>query len=57
MELAGLYTIEHYINVRRNTLIQNIATRPILELCRDVVPLSGSSRRRMWWDQLEEVEE
>jgi len=57
LEEAGLFSIEHYINVRRNTLIQSIATRPILELCRATAPLSGSSQRRMWWHQLEEPEE
>ena len=57
LEMAGLYPIEHYINVRRNTLIQSIATRPTLELCRAAVPLSGSSRRHLWWHQLEDVEE
>ena len=51
LEEPGLYSIEHYINVRRRTLVQNVATRPIVELCKDLERLSGSSNRQYWWDQ------
>jgi hypothetical protein len=49
LEEAGLYPIDHYISVRQNTLAVNIATRPILELCRESERLSGSTRRLFWW--------
>ena len=53
LEEAGLFTIEHYISVRQNTLAANIATRPILELCRESERLSGSINRILWWTQKE----
>ena len=53
LEGAGLYPIEHYIRVRQNTLAANVATRPILELCRESDRLSGSARRILWWTQQE----
>jgi hypothetical protein len=51
LEEASLYSIDHYISVRQNTLAVNIATRPILELCRESERLSGSIRRLFWWTQ------
>jgi Reverse transcriptase (RNA-dependent DNA polymerase) len=51
LEEAGLFSIEHYISVRQNTLADNVATRPILELCRESEWLSGSARRTLWWTQ------
>jgi hypothetical protein len=51
LEAAGLYPIEHYISVRQNTLADNVATRPILELCRETERQSGSARHRLWWTQ------
>ena len=53
LEEAGLFPIEHYISVRKNTLAANIATRPILELCRESERLSGSINRILWWTQKE----
>jgi len=53
LEAAGMYTIEHYINVRRNTLVGHIATRPILELCRSAGRRSGSASKALWWHQLD----
>jgi hypothetical protein len=51
LEEASLYRIEHYIGGRQNTLADNVATRPILELCRETGRLSGSSRFPLWWTQ------
>ena len=51
LEEAGLFPVEHYISVRQNTLADNVATRPILELCRESEWLSGSARRTLWWTQ------
>ena len=56
LERAGLFPIEHYISVRQNTLVQNVATRPILDLCRESERLSGSARRTLWWSQPSIVE-
>jgi hypothetical protein len=33
-EAAGMLTADKYIKVHRDTLVQNIITRPILKLCR-----------------------
>ena len=52
LEVAGMYTMEHYLNVRRNTLVENIATRPILELCRGAERQSGSAKKALWWHQI-----
>jgi hypothetical protein len=35
LEIAGLYTISHYIKVRQDTITMYVATRPILQLCID----------------------
>jgi hypothetical protein len=56
LEIAGLFPISHYIQVRQNTLIETVATRPILELCKESVRRSGSPKRRTWWEQFQ-VEE
>jgi hypothetical protein len=54
LEATGLYTLRHYIDVRRNTLITNIATRPILQLCRQAGRRSGSVPKAFWWNYLSE---
>ena len=51
LEGASLYPIERYISVRQNTLADHVATRPILDLCRETERLSGSSRLTLWWTQ------
>jgi hypothetical protein len=51
LEAASLYPIKHYISVRQNTLAENVATRPILDLCRESERLSGSIRQTLWWTQ------
>ena len=49
-----MFTADQYIKVRRDTLVQNIATRPILELCRAAEKQSGQPYNRLyWWEQLE----
>ena len=40
-----------YVSVRQNTLAANVATRRIVELCRESGWLSGSARRIQWWTQ------
>ena len=40
---AGMYSMEHYLNVRRNKLVDYVATRPIGELFNGVERMSGSA--------------
>jgi hypothetical protein len=57
---AGLYTMEHYIRKRQNTIAEYIATRPIYEQCLDEAPVPPpgdpelpprNSRLYRWWTQ------
>ncbi len=50
---VGLYPIAHYLEVSQNRLMDQIATKPILELCRMAERLSGSPQMKLWWDQFE----
>ena len=51
LEVAGMFTMEHYVSIRQNTLVNNITTRPILELCREAERRTGSPSRLYWWTQ------
>ena len=60
LEECGLHTMLAYIKVRRNTVVQSIAGRPVFNFCRDSRRRPGTSPRQWWWEQpmdLEEVEE
>jgi len=48
---AGLQTITHYMDVRRQTVTNFIVNRPIWELCAGAVRRRGSPIRPFWWDQ------
>ncbi len=48
---VGLHTIEHYVWVRRITIAQHIATRPIFELCREAERKRGTQPRQYWREQ------
>ncbi len=48
---VGLHTIGHYIGVRRNTVAQYIATRPILELYTEAERRRETQPRQHWWEQ------
>ena len=51
-EEVGLYPIEHYIRVRRNSIINFVATRPVYEFCKSAERRPGTSHhRKWWWDQ------
>ncbi len=57
---CGLYTMLHYIKVRRNTVVQLIAGRLVFDFCRDSKRLPGTIPCQWWWEQsmdLEDVEE
>jgi hypothetical protein len=51
LEAAGLQTIAHYMDVRRQTVANFILNRPIWELCAGAVRRRGSPIRLFWWDQ------
>ena len=55
LQAARLRTIGDYIARRRQTVLQTIAHRPILEECRGAERRRGSPTRLYWWEQ--EVEE
>ena len=48
---CGLRTIEEYIDIRRQTIAVYVATRPILDKCRQGVRKRGAIPRRWWWEQ------
>ena len=47
-----LATIESSVTARQNLLVDRIATRPILELCKEAERLPGATRRRFWWERV-----
>ena len=49
LEKAGLHTIAHYIDVRRQTIAAFIVNRPIFELCMEGERRRGSSANRQFW--------
>eukprot|EP00957_Ditylum_brightwellii_P141836 10806476-Ditylum_brightwellii.AAC.1 len=52
-EKVGLYTISHYVQVRRQTIAAYIVDRPILSFCMEGERRHGtSSRRQFWWEQM-----
>ncbi len=50
LEAAGLQTIAHYMDVRRQTVANFIVNRPIWELCAGAARRRGSPIRPFWWD-------
>jgi hypothetical protein len=52
LAVTGLVLIEESVTARQNRLAEHIATRPILELCQGEERLSGSTRRRYWWERV-----
>ena len=51
LEEVGLYTIDHYIGVRRESISSFIRVRPIFQLCMDGQRKRGSSSHALWWEQ------
>ena len=52
LEELGLETIDHYIEKRRNSIAEYVATRPIFETCQEESIRPGTSHhKRFWWDQ------
>ena len=51
LEEVGLFSISHYVQVRRQTIAIYIVDRAILTFCREGERLRGSSPRQFWWEQ------
>ena len=51
MEEAGLTDIRTSIQRRQNTVVQYIATRPLLDLWEGVRPREGARVTLRWWEQ------
>ncbi len=51
LNAAGLQTINHYMDVRWQTVANFIVNRPIWELCAGAVRRRGLPVRPFWWDQ------
>ena len=47
LETAVLYTVSHYIEVSRQTILNFIVNRPIFQLCKDAVRLRGTSNHQI----------
>jgi len=44
-------TVNHYIGVRRNTIMQYVVNCPIYQACRAGVQGRGLAPRQWWWEQ------
>ena len=51
MKEAGFKDIRTSINNRQNMAEQNIATRPLMDLCEETNQIGGARVSRRWWDQ------
>jgi hypothetical protein len=51
LDAAGLHTIAHYMDVRRQTVANSIVNQWIWELCAGAVRRRGLPIRPFWWDQ------
>ena len=48
---SGFVGIGTYIMRRQNTVVQYIATRPIIDLCERSAQRPGARGSRRWWEQ------
>ena len=53
MEQAGLFSIEEYIDRRRNSVAEYVATRPIYAVCRELESRGIGGDHQNWWSQLD----
>ena len=51
LEEAGLHSVAHYIEVRRQTISKFIVNRPIFDCSREGERRRGTSPRQWWWEQ------
>jgi hypothetical protein len=52
LEEVGMYSIDHYVKKRQNTVADYVTTRPIFDLCQESEWSTGSHSSRRWWDQV-----
>ncbi len=57
LKKVGLYTIEHYIGVRWQTISNYIVNQPVFKHCWNGVRKRGSSPCMFWWDQSMHLDE
>ena len=50
MQESGFKDMEEYVPNRQNTVAQYIATRPILDICEEMVQMPGTWAAKRWWD-------
>jgi hypothetical protein len=48
---CGLNTMAEYVQIRRQTIAVYVATRPILQECRQGNQQRGEVPHRWWWEQ------
>ena len=46
---VGLHPIDHYIRVRRKSIIDFVASRPVYGMCMRAEVRRGTSHQRKWW--------
>ena len=51
LEECGMHTIQHYIDVRRETIAKYVVGRSIFAECQGADRRRGSVPRRWWWEQ------
>jgi hypothetical protein len=51
LEDCGMHTIQHYIDVQRETIAKYVVGRSILAECQGADRRCGSVPRRRWWEQ------
>ena len=51
LEECGMHTIEHYIDVRRETIMRYVVDHSILAECQGADQRCGSMPWRWWWEQ------
>ena len=51
MAEAGLQEVETYVSRLHNTVVQYIATNPIMDLCMSVKRKPGTRVEMRWWEQ------
>ena len=52
MRAEVLEEMDTYISRRQNTVMEQIATWPIFDLCLEAEQRTGSQVPRRWWDQV-----
>ena len=51
LEECGMHTVQHYIDVQRETIVKYVVGHSILAECQGADQRRGSVPRRWWWEQ------